>query len=60
MRYFEPERLCGREINDKLELGRLLDRVLRAESTPDTYIRRRSPSMSYPEQAFGKRKASRR
>ena len=34
MRYFEPERLCGREINDKLELGRLLDRVLRAEINP--------------------------
>jgi len=29
-------------------------------STPDTYIRRRSPSMSCPAPAFGKRKVSRR
>src|SRR5262249_13989341 len=34
--------------------------MLRAGSTPDTYIRRRSLSTSCPVQAFGKRKVRRR
>src|SRR5262249_30590127 len=55
--------LCSRPYFPIQQTSRSLStkrNMLRAGSTPDTYIRRRSLSTSCPVQAFGKRKVRRR